>query len=278
MGFFDRLKKKNIDVKNKSLNNNDLEKEEKLEKKEEFLKKNYNFVIKVQKEILKESEISYSDFCGLTLEEIDNLVTQIKKRGIDKLKDNNIKIRDKIDEKINFDGNLSFLKGIELKLKNNIIDEINNKNEEINDNMDLMGVIEINKSIAEIYNKIFLLKLYMEKCMEYYEKTLFLLGMSNQLDTIKNSILVSFDYCVVEKYSTVKLVREIEKLCRSISDDLKKKKQIQSENKQMRNFNSEFETTLDGYYNNSITDDDIKNMDKYLLEIEQEKSEKNKKR
>lgn len=77
MGFFDKFKKKDISVKNKDLNINVIsQKQEKGEKTEEFLKKNYKFIIYVQKNILNESETSYHDFCNLTLEEINDLVFQ----------------------------------------------------------------------------------------------------------------------------------------------------------------------------------------------------------
>ena len=122
MGFFDKFRKKDISVKNKDLNINVIsQKQEKGEKTEEFLKKNYKFIIYVQKNILNESETSYHDFCNLTLEEIKDLVFQIKKRGIDTLKDKIIRISNQIDGKIMFDENLSFLKEIEPKIKKNII-------------------------------------------------------------------------------------------------------------------------------------------------------------
>ena len=128
MGFFDKFRKKDTSIKNKDLNINVIsQKQEKGEKTEEFLKKNYKFIIYVQKNILNESETSYHDFCNLTLEEINDLVFQIKKRGIDTLKDKIIRIRNQIDGKIMFDENLSFLKEIEPKIKKNIIEEINNK-------------------------------------------------------------------------------------------------------------------------------------------------------
>lgn len=83
MGFFDKFRKKDISVKNKDLNINVIsQKQEKGEKTEEFLKKNYKFIIYVQKNILNESETSYHDFCNLTLEEINDLVFQIKKEEL----------------------------------------------------------------------------------------------------------------------------------------------------------------------------------------------------
>lgn len=272
MGFFDKFRKKDISVKNKDLNINVIsQKQEKGEKTEEFLKKNYKFIIYVQKNILNESETSYHDFCNLTLEEINDLVFQIKKRGIDTLKDKIIRIRNQIDGKIMFDENLSFLKEIEPKIKKNIIEEINNKTKEINDSVDIITVAKMCNNIIEISNKIKSLTLFIKTKLNRYQNILSLLGMSSQFDNIKRNILILFDNYLVEKYSVVELIYKFEKLFESIDVYIKNELLQKQEEANLKKFNSKVETSINDYFLDNIINVNTDEMNKYYLEIAQEK-------
>lgn len=273
MGFLDKFRKKGISVKNKDLNTSVISpKQEKGEKTEEFLKEKYNSIITVQKRILKESEISYHDFCNLTLEEINDLEFQIKKRGIDTLKDKIIRIRNQIDGEIMFDEDLSFLKEIEPKIKKNIVEEINNKSIEINYSMDIPTVMKMCNNIVEISNKIKALTSWIKIKLNRYQDRLFLLGMSSQFDNIKRNILILFDNYSVEKYSVVELSYKVEKLFKSIDADLQKHIDLQSqEEANLRKFNTEVDATITSIIDSSIDDINIDEINEYYLEIAQEK-------
>lgn len=273
MGFLDKFRKKGISVKNKDLNTSVISpKQEKGEKTEEFLKKKYNYIITVQKNVLKESEISYHDFCNLTLEEINDLEFQIKKRGIDTLKDKIIRIRNQIDGKIMFDDDLSFLKEIEPEIKKNIVEEINNKSIEINYSMEIITVTKICNNIVEISNKIKALTSWIKIKLNRYQDRLFLLGMSSQFDNIKRNILILFDNYSVEKYSVVELSYKVEKLFKSIDADLQKQIDLQKqEEANLRKFNTEVDATITSIIDSSIDDINIDEINEYYLEIAQEK-------
>lgn len=284
MGFLDKFRKKGISVKNKDLNTSVISpKQEKGEKTEEFLKKKYNYIITVQKNVLKESEISYHDFCNLTLEEINDLEFQIKKRGIDTLKDKIIRIRNQIDGKIMFDDDLSFLKEIEPEIKKNIVEEINNKSIEINYSMEIITVTKICNNIVEIYNKVNVLTLFIKNKLNRYQNILSLAGMDKitgmDMDKIKRNILILFDNYLVEKYSVAELSYKVEKLFKSIDVDLQKKidllqKKIdlqKQEEANLRKFNTEVDATITSYLDSSIDDINIDKINKYHLEIAQEK-------
>ena len=281
MGFLDKFRKKGISVKNKDLNTSVISpKQEKGEKTEEFLKKKYNYIITVQKNVLKESEISYHDFCNLTLEEINDLEFQIKKRGIDTLKDKIIRIRNQIDGKIMFDDDLSFLKEIEPEIKKNIVEEINNKSIEINYSMEIITVTKICNNIVEIYNKVNGLTSWIKNKLNRYQNILSLAGMDKitgmDMDKIKRNILILFDNYLVEKYSVVELSYKVEKLFKSIDVDLQKKiDQQKQEEANLRKFNTEVDATItsitDHYLDSFIDDINIDKINKYHLEIAQEK-------
>ena len=282
MGFLDKFRKKGISVKNKDLNTSVISpKQEKGEKTEEFLKEKYESIITVQKNILKESEISYHDFCNLTLEEINDLEFQIKKRGIDTLKDRDIRIRNQIDGKIMFDEDLSFLKEIEPKIKKNIVEEINNKSIEINYSMDIPTALEMLDNTVIIYRKTRVLILLIKQGLNRYQNILSLAGM----DKIKRNILILFDNYLVEKYSVVELKYKVEKLFKSIDVDLQKKLDLQQkkidlqkqidlqsqEEANLRKFNTEVDATITSITDSSIDDINIDKINKYHLEIAQEK-------
>ena len=276
MGFLDKFRKKGISVKNKDLNTSVISpKQEKGEKTEEFLKKKYNSIITVQKNILKESEISYHDFCNLTLEEINDLEFQIKKRGIDTLKDKIIRIRNQIDGKIMFDEDLSFLKEIEPEIKKNIVEEINNKSIEINYSMEIITVTKICNNIVEIYNKVNGLTSWIKIKLNRCQDRLSLLGMSSQFDNIKRNILILFDNYLVEKYSVAELSYKVENLFKSIDVDLKKQIDLKKqEEANLKKFNTEVDATITSYLDSSIDDINIDEINKYHLEIAQEKLDK----
>ncbi len=280
MGFLDKFRKKGISVKNKDLNTSIISpKQEKGEKTEEFLKKKYNYIITVQKNILKESEISYHDFCNLTLEEINDLKFQIKKRGIDTLKDKIIRIRNQIDGEIMFDEDLSFLKEKEPKIKKNIVEEINNKSIEINDSMDIIMVTKICNNIVEISNKINGLTLWIKNKLNRYQNILSLAGMDKitgmDMDKIKRNILRLFDNYLVEKYSVAELSYKVEKLFKSIDADLQKKIDLQNqEEANLKKFNTEVDATITSIIDSSIDDINIDEINEYHLEIAQEKLDK----
>lgn len=266
MGFLDKFRKKGISVKNKDLNTSVIsQKQEKEEKTEEFLKEKYKFIIMVQKNLLKESEISYHDFCNLTLEEINDLEFQIKKRGIDTLKDMIIRIRNRIDEEIIFDEEASFLKEKEPKIKKNIVEEINNKSIEINDSMDVIMVTKICSNIVDIYKKTKALNILIKKNLIVY-KYMFSLA---EMDKIKRNILILFDNYLVEKYSVAELSYKVEKLFKSID-----KRQIDLQNPEEANLKkliTELDATITSYLDSSIDDINIGENNKYYLEIAQEK-------
>ena len=276
MGFLDKYRKKDISVKNKDLSTSVIsQKQEKGEKTEEFLKEKYKFIIMVQKNILKESEISYHDFCNLTLEEINDLEFQIKKRGIDTLKDKIIRIRNRIDGEIMFDEDLSFLKEIEPEIKKNIVEEINNKSIEINYSMDITTVAKICNNIVDISNNIKLLTLFIKTNLNRYQNILSLAGM----DKIKRNILILFDNYLVEKYSVVELKYKVEKLFKSIGVDLQKQIDLQKQKEaNLKKFNTEVDATItsvtDHYLDSIIDDINIDENNKYYLEIAQEKLSK----
>lgn len=275
MGFLDKFRKKDISVKNKDLNTSVISpKQEKEEKTEEFLKEKYKFIIMVQKNLLKESEISYHDFCNLTLEEINDLEFQIKKRGIDTLKDMIIRIRNRIDGEIMFDEEASFLKEIEPKIKKNIVEEINNKSIEINYSMEIITVLEMLDNTVDIYKKTKALNILIKKNLIVYKyKYTFSLA---EMDKIKRNILILFDNYSVEKYSVAELSYKVEKLFKSIDE-----KQIDLQNQEeadLKKLITEIDATITSYLDSSIDDiiDDI-NIDennKYYLEIAQEKLDK----
>lgn len=284
MGFLDKFRKKGISVKNKDLNTSVISpKQEKGEKTEEFLKKKYNYIITVQKNVLKESEISYHDFCNLTLEEINDLEFQIKKRGIDTLKDKIIRIRNQIDGKIMFDDDLSFLKEIEPEIKKNIVEEINNKSIEINYSMEIITVTKICNNIVEIYNKVNGLTLFIKNKLNRYQNILSSAGMDKitgmDMDKIKRNILILFGNYLVEKYSVAELSYKVENLFKSIDVDLQKKidllqKKIdlqKQEEANSRKFNTEVDATITSIIDSSIDDINIDEINKYHLEIAQEK-------
>lgn len=266
MGFLDKFRKKGISVKNKDLNTSVIsQKQEKEEKTEEFLKEKYKFIIMVQKNLLKEAEISYHDFCNLTLEEINDLEFQIKKRGIDTLKDMIIRIRNRIDEEIIFDEEASFLKEKEPKIKKNIVEEINNKSIEINDSMDVIMVTKICSNIVDIYKKTKALNILIKKNLIVY-KYMFSLA---EMDKIKRNILILFDNYLVEKYSVAELSYKVEKLFKSID-----KRQIDLQNPEEANLKkliTELDATITSYLDSSIDDINIGENNKYYLEIAQEK-------
>lgn len=266
MGFLDKYRKKDISVKNKDLNTSVISpKQEKEEKTEEFLKEKYKFIIMVQKNLLKESEISYHDFCNLTLEEINDLEFQIKKRGIDTLKDMIIRIRNRIDEEIIFDEEASFLKEIEPEIKKNIVEEINNKSIEINYSMDIPTALEMLDNTVIIYKKTKALNILIKKNLIVY-KYMFSLA---EMDKIKRNILILFDNYLVEKYSVAELSYKVEKLFKSID-----KGQIDLQNQEEANLKkliTELDATITSYLDSSIDDINIGENNKYYLEIAQEK-------
>lgn len=269
MGFLDKFRKKDVSVKNKDLNTSVISpKQEKGEKTEEFLKEKYKFIIMVQKNLLKESEISYHDFCNLTLEEINDLEFQIKKRGIDTLKDMIIRIRNRIDGEIMFDEEASFLKEKEPKIKKNIVEEINSKSIEINYSMEIITVLEMLYNTVDIYKKTKALNILIKKNLIVY-KHIFSLA---EMDKIKRNILILFDNYSVEKYSVVELSNKVEKLFKSIDADLQKQIDLQSqEEANLRKFITEVDATITSITDSSIDDINIDKINKYHLEIAQEK-------
>ncbi len=269
MGFLDKFRKKGISVKNKDLNTSVISpKQEKEEKTEEFLKEKYKFIIMVQKNLLKESEISYHDFCNLTLEEINDLEFQIKKRGIDTLKDMIIRIRNRIDGEIMFDEEASFLKEKEPKIKKNIVEEINSKSIEINYSMEIITVLEMLDNTVDIYKKAKALNILIKKNLIVY-KHIFSLA---EMDKIKRNILILFDNYSVEKYSVVELSYKVEKLFESIDADLQKQIDLQSqEEANLRKFITEVDATITSITDSSIDDINIDEINEYHLEIAQEK-------
>ena len=207
----------------------------------------------------------------MTLEEINDLVFQIKKRGIDTLKDKIIRIRNQSDGKIMFDENLSFLKEIEPKIKKNMIEEINNKTKEINDSMDIITVAKMCNNIIEISNKIKILTLFIKTKLNRYQNILSLLGMSSQFDNIKRNILILFDNYLVEKYPVVELIYKFEKLFESIDVYIKKELLQKQEEANLKKFNSKVETSINDYFLDNIIYVNTDEMNKYYLEIAQEK-------
>lgn len=214
---------------------------------------------------------------------------QIKKRGIDTLKDKIIRIRNQIDGKIMFDEDLSFLKEKEPKIKKNIVEEINNKSIEINDSMDIIMVTKICNNIVEISNKINGLTLWIKNKLNRYQNILSLAGMDKitgmDMDKIKRNILRLFDNYLVEKYSVAELSYKVEKLFKSIDVDLQKKIDLQQkkielqkqidlqsqEEANLRKFITEVDATITSIIDSSIDDINIDEINEYHLEIAQEK-------